>query len=76
MYIYIYIGRRAQGVPEQDACDGDAVLVQRGAIVLRRSGSWEGLVDVEAPARRRLARGPLLGEFFFFFFASGELINY
>jgi hypothetical protein len=37
--VSIHIGRRAQGVSEQDACDGDTMPVQHGAIVLSRSGS-------------------------------------
>lgn len=51
--------RAAQGVPEQDARHHSAVRVQRGSVVRRGRGGREGLLQVEAPARRQLARRPL-----------------
>jgi hypothetical protein len=32
----------AEGVPEQDACDGDAVRVQHDAVIRGGSGGREG----------------------------------
>lgn len=52
-------GQAAQGVPQQDARHGDAVRVQRRAVVRRCHRGREGLLQVAPPARRQLARRPL-----------------